>query len=72
MSQQTFKSLAYNTKKKVTRRERFLEEMNGVVPWKRLEAIVKLLHPKDGNGRPPIGVERMLRMYCMQRWFLAL
>ena len=69
MSQQTFASLAYSTKKKVTRRERFLEETNGVVPWRRLEAIVKPLYPKDGNGRPPIGVERMLRIYCMQQWF---
>jgi IS5 family transposase len=68
MSQQTFAGLAYNTKKKVTRRERFLEEMTGVVPWKRLEAIVKPLYPKDGDGHPPIGVERMLRIYCMQQW----
>lgn len=69
MDQQTFASIAYNTKKKVTRRERFLEEMNSVVPWRQLEAIVKPLYPKSGNGRPPIGVERMLRIYCMQQWF---
>ncbi|MCB0329722.1 MAG: IS5 family transposase [Bdellovibrionales bacterium] len=69
MSQQTFASIAYNTKKKVTRRERFLEEMNAVVPWKRLQAVVSPLYPKKGAGRPPIGVERMLRIYCMQQWF---
>jgi|GEM_PF-2452642 len=56
ISQQTFASLAYNTKRRVTRRERFREEMNGVVPGRRFEAIVKPLYPKNGNGGPPIGV----------------
>jgi transposase, IS5 family len=69
MSQQTFASIAYNTKKKTTRRERFLAEMDKVVPWKRLQATVKPKYPKKGNGRPPLGLERMLRIYCMQQWF---
>ena len=69
MSQQTFASIAYNTKKKTTRRERFLAEMDKVVPWKRLQANVNPKYPKKGNGRPPLGLERMLRIYCMQQWF---
>jgi IS5 family transposase len=69
MSQQTFASIAYNTKKKTTRRERFLAEMDKVVPWKRLQTAVKPKYPKKGNGRPPLGLERMLRIYCMQQWF---
>ncbi len=69
MSQQTFASLAYNAKKKTTRREKFLGEMERVVPWRRLEAVVSPRYPDLGNGRPPIGLSRMLRIYFMQQWF---
>ena len=69
MSQQSFASLAYNQKKKTTRRERFLGEMEQVVPWKRLEAVVRSVYPDLGNGRPPIGLSKMVRIYCMQQWF---
>lgn len=69
MSQQTFSSLAYNQKKKVTRREKFLFEMEHVVPWKRLERVAEPHYPDIGNGRPPIGLGRMLRIYFMQQWF---
>jgi IS5 family transposase len=69
MSQLTFSSLAYTTKKKTTRRERFLAEMEAVVPWAELEAVVEPIYPKAGNGRPPIGLGRMLRIYFMQQWF---
>lgn len=67
--QLSFSSLAYNSKKKVTRRERFLGEMEGVVPWTRLKRVVEPVYPDIGNGRPPIGLERMLRIYFMQQWF---
>ena len=54
---------------KKTRRQIFLEEMEGVVPWRELCALVEPHYPKPGNGRPPVGVERMLRIYFLQQWF---
>ena len=54
---------------KKTRRAIFLEEMELVVPWHDLCALVEPHYPKPGNGRPPIGVERMLRIYFVQQWF---
>jgi IS5 family transposase len=57
---------------KKTRRAEFLEEMEQVVPWKKLCTLIEPHYPKAGNGRPPVGVERMLRMYFLQQWFKAL
>jgi len=54
---------------KKTRRQVFLEEMERVVPWRELCALVEPHYPKPGNGRPPVGVERMLRIYFLQQWF---
>jgi len=54
---------------KKTRRQIFLEEMEQVVPWRELCALVEPHYPKPGNGRPPVGVERMLRIYFLQQWF---
>jgi len=54
---------------KKTRRAQFLEEMEQVVPWKKLCALIEPFYPKAGNGRPPVGVERMLRIYFLQQWF---
>src|SRR5260370_37597542 len=54
---------------KKTRRAIFLEEMEQVVPWRELCALVEPCYPKPGNGRPPVGVERMLRIYFLQQWF---
>ena len=54
---------------KKTRRAIFLEEMERVVPWRELCALVEPHYPKPGNGRPPVGVERMLRIYFLQQWF---
>ena len=55
--------------RKKTRRAIFLEEMEQVVPWRGLCALVEPHYPKAGNGRPPVGVERMLRIYFLQQWF---
>src|SRR2546428_12791331 len=52
-----------------TRRAIFLEEMEQVVPWRELYALVAPHYPQPGNGRPPVGVERMLRIYFLQQWF---
>jgi transposase, IS5 family len=54
---------------KKTRRAEFLEEMEQVVPWAKMCALIEPHYPKEGNGRPPVGVERMLRMYFLQQWF---
>ncbi len=56
--------------RKSTRRERFLDEMNRVVPWADLVAVIETVYPKaDGPGRPPIGIEWMSRLHCLQQWF---
>src|ERR1700757_2356278 len=52
-----------------TKRERFLEEMEQVVPWAELEALVEPHYPKGENGRPPVGLSIMLRVYFLQQWF---
>ena len=54
---------------KKTRRALFLEEMERVVPWQELCGLIEPHYPKPGNGRPPVGVERMLRIYFLQQWF---
>src|SRR5271157_4391465 len=68
-NQRTFASLAWNGKGKVTRRERFLGEMDAVIPWTRLLALIEPHYPKAGNGRQPLGLEKMLRIYFLQQWF---
>ena len=57
------------SKQKVTRRERFLCEMEVAVPWLRLVALVKPCYPLGKRGRPPLGVELMLRVYFLQQWY---
>ena len=54
---------------KTTRRAVFLTEMERVVPWPALSGLIDPFYPKPGNGRPPIGVDRMLRIYFLQHWF---
>jgi transposase, IS5 family len=69
MKQTTFASLAWSAKGKTTRRERFLAEMNAVMPWAKLVALIEPHYPKAGDGRQPLPLERMLRVYFMQQWF---
>jgi len=52
-----------------TKREDFLDAMNAIVPWAALCAVIEPHYPKAGNGRPPIGLERMLRIHLLQHWF---
>ena len=54
---------------KKTRREKFLEEMDEVMPWPELESLIAPHYPKEGNGRPPVGLSIMLRIYFLQHWF---
>src|SRR5215831_14185016 len=67
--QRTFASMAWSAKGKRTRRERFLAEMDAVIPWPRLLQLIEPHYPKAGNGRQPLGLEKMLRIYFLQQWF---
>jgi transposase, IS5 family len=68
--QMSFSQAEYGAKKKLTRRDIFLAKMEQVVPWSRLICVVEPHYPKSGKrGRPPIGIERMLRMYFIQQWY---
>jgi transposase, IS5 family len=68
--QQTMALGDFERYRKPTRREQFLVEMNQVVPWSRLTALIEPMYPKgEGAGRPPVGLERMLRIHCLQHWF---
>lgn len=74
MKQQTLAMAAdqnapYEQYRKPTRRDMFLATMERVVPWDALCSVIEPHYPKAGNGRPPIGLERMLRMYFVQHWF---
>ena len=70
MKQQTLATAnGFERYSKRTRRTEFLEEMERVVPWAELCALVEPVYPKAGNGRHPVGLERMLRIYFLQQWF---
>jgi len=69
MKQTTFASATWDKKGKVTRRERFLAEMEAVIPWSAILALIEPHYPKAGNGTQPMPMERMLRIYFMQQWF---
>ena len=69
MKQLTLASVGFERYAKTTRRATFLSEMERVVPWAALCRLIEPFYPKPGNGRPPIGVERMLRLYFLQQWF---
>ena len=69
--QPTFPGLRDAMKKKLTRREKFLGEMDAVVPWGRLLILIAPHYPKAGpkGGRPPMPLEVMLRVYFLQNWY---
>jgi len=74
MKQQTLAMAAdqgagFEQHRKPTRRDVFLDTMNRIVPWSTLCAVIEPHYPKRGNGRPPIGLERMLRLHFLQHWF---
>ena len=54
---------------RATRKAQFLARMEGLVPWSQFCAVIEPHYPKAGNGRPPVGLERMLRMYLLANWF---
>ena len=69
--QPAFPGLRHAMKKKQTRREKFLAEMEAVVPWTRLLALIEPHYPKAGSkgGRPPMPLETMLHVYFLQQWY---
>jgi len=67
--QPSFAHAEFAAKKKVTRREKFLTRMEEVIPWKQLLAVIEPFYPQGKRGRPPIGLERMLRVYFLQQWY---
>jgi transposase, IS5 family len=67
--QTTFASLAWASKRKITRRERFLAEMDRVIPWERLVALIEPHYKNCGRGRRPMDLATMLRIYFLQHWF---
>ncbi len=67
--QLTFAAMAWQSKGKTTRRERFLAEMNAGVPWASLVVIIEPHDPNAGNGTQPYPLELMLRIHCLQHWF---
>ena len=69
MKQLTLAAVGFERYAKTTRRAGFFAEMERVVPWPALCALIEPFYPKPGNGRPPVGVERMLRIYFLQQWF---
>jgi len=69
MKQTTLSTGGFDRFGKTTRRATFLAEMDRAVPWSVLCALIEPVYPKAGNGRPPVGLERMLRIYFLQNWF---
>ena len=70
MRQQTLADEGFERYRKRTRREQFLDEMDKIVPWKGLCEVIEPFYPKpEGAGRPPIGLQRMLRIHFLQHWF---
>ena len=74
MKQQTLAMAAdqgsgFEQHRKPTRRDKFLKTMEAIVPWAALCEVIEPHYPKGGNGRPPIGLERMLRIHFIQHWF---
>ncbi len=67
--QTTFAHAEFAAKKKTTRREMFLAQLEEAVPWAKLLAVIEPHYPKGARGRPPIGLERMLRSHFLQQWY---
>ena len=74
MKQQTLAMAAdqgggFEQYRRATKRDVFLATMDEIVPWQALCELIEPHYPKPGNGRPPVGLQRMLRMYFVQHWF---
>jgi IS5 family transposase len=63
-----FSQADFADKMKITCREKFLARMDEIIPWSRLLAVLEPFYPTGARGLPPVGLERMLRMYFLQQW----
>lgn len=70
MRQKTFAENGFEKHRKATKRDIFLANMDEIIPWRELSEVIEPFYPKTpGTGRPPIGIERMLRIHFLQHWF---
>lgn len=69
MNQMSFSDYEYSCRKKKTKREEFLNIMDEIIPWEEWISVIKPFYPTGKRGRPPKGIEKMLRMYLLQCWF---
>ena len=69
MKQETFTDIEYSYRKKKTKREEFLEIMDEIISWDEWVGVIEPYYPNGKRGRPPMGIEKMLRMYLLQIWF---
>lgn len=69
MKQQTLATSGFEAYRKLPRKAEFLLRMDGMVPWAEFCAVIGSYYPKAGDGRRPVGLERMLRMYFIANWF---
>lgn len=69
MKQQSFTDVEYGGRRKVSKREQFLDVMEEIIPWDEWVNLVKPHYYAGERGRPPVGIEKMLRMYLLQSWF---
>lgn len=67
--QQSFSDFEYQNRRRKTKREEFLDTMDRIVPWSEWVCLIKPYYFKGKRGRPPLGIEKMLRMYLLQLWF---
>ena len=67
--QLSFADSEYQHKRRQTRKEKFLEWMDALVPWKLMVSVIEPYYPKPGNGRRPYPLMTMLRTHCIQQWY---
>ncbi|MGI6689209.1 MAG: hypothetical protein ACOX6Y_12850 [Christensenellales bacterium] len=66
MNQQTFSDIEYSGRARITKREEFLDTMNEIIPWEEWVGLIQPFYYQGKRGRPPKGIEKMLRMYLLQ------
>ena len=67
--QYTFTDMEYAARKRATRKDEFLRQMDKMIPWTEWVEMIRPYYPKGERGRPVLGIETMTRMYLLQMWF---
>ena len=68
-SQRSFSDIEYGCRRRTTKREKFLKMMDDLIPWREWIELIRPHYPTGERGRPPLGIELMLRVYLVQIWF---